>query len=167
MQIRSRATVLLAVLAASVLTIAGCSSDGASLDDYFADLEALSAVMEQGAAPAFETLDSSDDLTELKAAFGQLPVLLDDYVTGLEDLDPPEEAKESHQAAVTAGQSFLTQLTALDEEVQATGTLDEFIETAGSDSVQAASDELEARCSELQQIAEENDIEVDLACGAI
>jgi hypothetical protein len=92
--------------------------------------------------------------------------LLRDFVARLRSLAPPPEAGEAHQEAVEAGEAAIEQFDQLVSRV------------AGADSVgeiEALIDDLFAEggefdrfsrtCEQLQQIADENGVDIDLRCG--
>lgn len=136
-----------------------------TLDQYFTELAVLVGDLSDVNNTAFIILNESDDLDELKAAFESLPAGTEVFLTGMEGLEPaPEEVTEEHASAVDDGHAYLDMLNDVNDDVQATETVDEFVETGGNDELQALVEEFNAHCAVLQGIADENSVPVDLTC---
>ena len=100
----------------------------------------------------------------MKAAFAGIPENLQTLLDNVDELSPPDEAQEAQADAVEAGEAFLAELEVVTEEAQDAESVDEFIATAGDDELQRLSEEFNATCPPLQQVADENDVRVDLGC---
>lgn len=146
--------------------LSGCDDDGDSftLDAYFEKVEGFVEDYEADQNEAFTTLDESNDLDELKDAFGSIPDNLSTFLDEMRALAPPDEAAEAHDDVIEAGDTFLEALEEVNGDVQETATVDAFIEAAGSDELQELSAAFNATCPPLQDIATENDVDVDLSC---
>ena len=152
----------------AVFLLAGCDDDGNSftLDAYFEEVEGLVEDYEADTTEAFATLNESNDLEELKDAFGSIPDSLSGFLDGMNALAPPDEAADAHDDAVEAGEAFLEALEDVNDDVQETDSVDAFVEAAGSDELQELSSAFNATCPPLQEIATENDVDVNLNCPA-
>ncbi len=65
-----------------------------------------------------ERLADTEDIDEIKDAFGEFPAILDDFLDDLEGLEPPEEAEDAHNEAVEAGRDFLEEFDELMEDIE-------------------------------------------------
>jgi hypothetical protein len=85
----------------------------------------------------------------------------------LRGVSPPDEVKDKHQAFVDAGQKLLDIATELNGRLQDVTTEEEFnavsdeFDTKGSDAAQAVN----TACDDLQGVADDAQIQVDLQCG--
>ena len=157
----------IAVLAL-VAGAAACGDDGGktlTLEEYFRKVAALD--VEQQAAtdkldPAFEQLEP-DDVEGARDLFDQQLDVLDDFVEELDKLNPPEEVKETHDEALALFREFRAAFgDALDQAGDAE-TIDDMF--AGFDEAAFAKiEQANEKCRELEQIAADNDIEVNLDC---
>lgn len=160
---------LIATLMVGVmLTLAGAcgddDTDEMTLDEYFTELSGdISAYITANDAE-FSTLNESEDLEELKSAFGNVAENLQTLLASVEELTPPEQAEDAQADALAAGEAFLAGIEEVDNSVQATDTVDDFIATADSDDLQQLSEEFNATCPPLQAVADENNVDVDLGC---
>ena len=160
-----------AALLGLLLVAAACDDGGGgsagalTLEEYFDELEGSSAELDERTASVVETLETSDDLEELREAASQYPDILGDFVEDLEAQEAPGEAADAHQDAIDAGVAFLDLLTGVVDEAEQAETVDDFVAALGSDAVETASDEFTRTCLALQSMADDNRIDVDLGCG--
>jgi hypothetical protein len=162
----------LAVLAG---TMACSSGGGLSLEEYFAQVEQLSDEMQTAGDDAQNELDeqlataeSTEELIELLDQFLTTALAVaGDFSDSMSDIDPPSEVSDLHQQTID---SFDEGITALEEvqgdlqDVETEAELQEFSTDVGQrfDELDA---ETEETCNGLQEIADENEIDVDLQCG--
>ncbi len=148
--------------------LAGCDDDGNafSLDAYFEEVEGLVEDYEADSNEAFATFNESNDLEELKDAFESMSDSLDSFLDGMNALAPPDEAADAHDEAVEAGEAVLDATEDVNDDVQAAETIDALRQAAGNDELFNLTAEFNATCQPLQDIATENDVDVDLSCPA-
>lgn len=159
-----------ALITAALLLFAACGDDGAaSLEDYFGELETAGIAYDEASAPVDAALsDSSDPLTDVKAAF---PVFVDDlstFVGTLDAMKPPAEVAEVHASTVVHGKAVLAAFQAVVTELDAVddmGGLIALFEGPTMARVSEAGDLFSDGCSKLQAVADDNGIDVDLRCG--
>jgi hypothetical protein len=154
---------------ALALAAAACGGDDGGGDplareEYLASVQSLVAEYKTAQDNAFAILIEADDLGELKDAFAQLPESLDTFVSGLEGLEPPDEAATEHDEAVEAGNAFLERLQEVNDEALDAESVDVFVATAGNDELLELSDNFNATCPPLQDIADANNIDIDIGC---
>ena len=165
----------LALIAAVVLAFgvvaSACDSDGAlSIEEYFQEVDALiDDVAEQSNAlgeEVFVELDPSAPFAEqieaVRAFNSGFQAITEGFVDSLNDLDPPAEVEVGHTAFVEAADDFVE---ASEDFVD---QLDEVESEAELEALFAAFDEAgdpEQACLDLQDIADENEIDVSLNCG--
>jgi hypothetical protein len=144
----------------------GGSGKPLTLDEYFQELKALSTDLHTGEAPILSTLSNSQNVQELKDALAQYPVVADAYLKGLTKLDPPEQAKQAHADAVTAGKDFLDAVQKAIKDTQNVTNVDDFFATADAVQITISSQSMTVACSALQQVAVDSKITADLGCPA-
>ena len=155
--------VAVAIIGAATLGVA-CSDDGdaLTLEEYFEELQALDDRFEEESAQLDAAFDT-EDLDEIKSAFDAGTTAAGEFVDGIDALEPPDEAQEAHDEAVAAGTEFVDALETFNDEVQdaeSTEALSEIDFAAIGD----ASERFTAACLDLEGVAVENSIEVDLNC---
>jgi hypothetical protein len=164
----ARVVALVVVLAGAVGVVAACGSseDTAAepIEAYYAELDVQLDELRASSGTAFETLDGSSDLDELKAAFAELPVGLRQFLSGIASLTPPPAVAAAHADGRAAGEAFLSKMESVNDDVQATATLDEFVATAGNDDLASLNEGFNAQCRTLQRVADDNDVAVELDC---
>jgi hypothetical protein len=154
--------------------VAACDSDGGgslTLDEYFRTLEQLdqdkddrNTELEEQFDTDVAAVDSEEEALDVSREFlGAGVSNLKDFVDGLDDINPPAEVEEAHNMAVDAGRK------AVEAAEGAVKVLDDAesaadLEAAFSGDLEEAGREFEETCVNLQAIADENKIEVDLDC---
>jgi len=165
--------VLLAALAAVALVGFACGGGDSesTLDEYFKKLDAVTQDIDkritdlQGKYPnAFqETKDTksylSDYVPTVKAA-----------VDGLDQISPAKETTDVHKQYVAAGREFVKGIetaAASIAKVENDSDLEAALgQISDNKDLAAASDRFDKACRDIQKIADDNKIEVDLKCGA-
>jgi hypothetical protein len=157
---------LIAAPAAVLLLGAGCIFGGGamSLEDYFADLDKADQDVSD-AFDAFQTIAEGQDVEEVKAAYQDLVDAIDGLISNMEDLDPPDEAKEQHDAALEALRGFRDEFAAAVDEAQGASSLAELGQAFASDDLNTASQTFTDACVELQGVADENEVDASLGCA--
>ena len=153
---------------ALVMGAAACGDDGSktlTLEEYFQKVEQLDAEQQEATDkldPAFEQL-APDDVEGARDLFDQQLEVLDNFVDEMDKLNPPEEVRETHDEALALFREFRAAFDdALDQAEDAETIEDMF---AGFDEADFAKiEEANQKCRDLEQIAADNGIEVDLDC---
>ena len=150
---------------------AACGGDGAlSIEEYFQQLDELDdeQAMRESELEAqlgdFEALEEAEALARIRDLFPQFVTSFEDFVDGLADLDPPEEAADLHEEAVSAGREVVRLFGEAADEVENAQSLDDFFSLFESGELNAAIERFDQACFDLQEVADENDIVVDLSC---
>lgn len=160
----------LAVIAALACNDSNGGSGGAlTLDEYFAELERIGDDADT-ASDEIELpgLDADASFDESRAAFvdyfEQATDIVEDGVQDIRALDPPDEASDAHDRYVEglakimdASNDLLDEIEDADEE-----EFDEIL--GGEDPFEAIDDEVTEACADLQAIADDNGVDVDLDC---
>lgn len=163
--------VLLAALAAAALVGFACGGGDSesTLDEYFKKLDAVTQDIDkrladlQGKYPnAFQqTKDTKSYLSEyvptVKAA-----------VDGLGQISPAKETKDAHKQYVAAGRDFVKSIETAAASISKVEN-DSDLEAAlgqvnDNKDLAAASDRFDKACRDIQKIADDNKIKVDLKC---
>lgn len=128
---------------------------GSGLNDYFQEL-----------APLINTIDDRSGAQRIEApnqAFAAWGFVVSQTANDLEDIDPPGTVAEAHQELTSAMADVAAGMLRLSAENANVGTLEEAEQLRNQDEeLRAADGRARAACAELEQIAEENDIPVDL-----
>jgi hypothetical protein len=152
----------------------GGGGDELSLEEYFQrtdtvfarsdqEIDALNAELEEALGPETTV---EEGIAAIESFLTDSLRVLSDAADDLEALNAPEEVKEQHEVFVGAvrdasGQSeaFLEGLRGVDTEAELEQLVTEFDEETTR-----TQQEADAACLELQQIADDNGISVDLNC---
>jgi hypothetical protein len=156
------------VIGVAAIAFAACGgSDAMTLEEYFEEFQTTNNEFEERADKLFEEVDDTDP-DALKQAFRDTPPLIDEFIDELQAMDPPSEAADAHNEAVEAGRVLVQEYEAFVEDFDDTdGSLDELLEVLEGIETSALGDALEefgTACEQLQTIADDNEIEVDLEC---
>ena len=143
------------------------SEPSPDLEAYFEELDEVENEFRIGQASSqadFTSVVETTPLEDVITLFEELQGVIDEFVTGLEGIDPPEEAEAAHEETI-AGFQAISQL--IDEAIAAVegdGTADELFAFFDSEEATQASDARDATCEALQTLADDNAISVDLSC---
>ncbi len=96
--------------------------------------------------------------------FGEQGELVGEFVDGLAELDPPEDAAELLDEAVSAGRDVAEQFGGLADEVEAAESIGEVIAVFETEEFNAAIERFDQTCLDAEQLAADNGIAVDLYC---
>jgi hypothetical protein len=160
------AGVLLGLLLSVSLGVACKDSGGSlSLEEYFAKLEELDQKFEADSATAdAESAEAGEDVDAIKDSFGEFVALIEDFVNELDDVDPPSEVEDAHNAGVEAGRDIQEEFERVIDKAQDAETLEELGAIFEDEELNAASDRFTQACLDLEQIAADNNIDADLNC---
>ena len=163
------ATALLAAFALACNDAGG--GETLTLEQYFAEMERIS----NEAGDAIDELESPDlsedaafeDARDYFADFlGTVAGATEDAIDDMRGLDPPDEVQDEHDRFVDALDELPAISRDLEDQVAGAETQEEFDEiVSASDPFESVGGEITVACQDLQQIAEDNSIEVDLECG--
>ena len=127
----------------------------AALTEYF-----------QNVAPVVNSIDdrsSEQVVREPNQVFATWGFVVFQTVNDLQDIDPPGDVAEAHQELMNALSDAAVELARLGAENQDVETLEEAALLRNQDEeLRAVEGRARTACAELEQIADENDIPVDL-----
>jgi hypothetical protein len=184
MRILWRCVLVVALLIAGSLLLAGCGGEeeeGAatpaagtqqaveeelSLDEYFRQFDRISDDAETRA----ERLDPEalgQDIEASQDYFDGLVHIFEQTFNDLKNLQPPAEARDAHNEFVAGGEEMQASLEDLSERIAGAESLSELEARLAEPmpALAAAGVRMDDACLQLQGIADENGIEVDLECG--
>jgi hypothetical protein len=148
---------------------AACGGGGSkpmTLEEYFQALKPILSDLHSNEAPLLATLGDSQNVQELQDALRAYPAVVDTYADGLKDLRPPEQAKQAQKDAVTASGEFLNALNKAIDATEGVTTVDDFFGAADAVQITLSSQGMTVACDALQQLADVNQITIDLGCPA-
>ena len=149
---------------ALILAACGGDNDGAndlSVGQYFDRLESL----------AGDTTDQLNDLPEptnfadVAGAFNQTLDIFSDFLDAIEAATPPNEARAAHNAFIVAFGEFIAGNRILADQLDGATTAEEFTAVLENPPAAAGQDNFNRACVQLQQVATDNNLNVDLGCG--
>jgi hypothetical protein len=143
----------------------GCKNGGGalSLEEYFQLLDELDNEFSTASDSVDSQIEATEDLDEIRGLMDDQVANFDDFIDGLEDLEPPEEASEPHDEAIAGLSDFRDELSAALDETDSATTIDELF--APFDDLDYSSlERATAACLALEQIGADNGITVDLDC---
>lgn len=154
-------------------TPSGSNGDGDTLSSYFADLQRIFEDAEDATNEAEVPLNETSPetpldirLSALDTYLGEIDAIFSEAIGRLEDLSVPATAADDHQdfidgvrVSVSAGNALRNDLTDITTEEQ----LDDRLARFDSD-IDAAVNKADAACLALQEIANTEEIGIDLDC---
>jgi hypothetical protein len=159
---------LLGPLFVALFLVVACGDDGGgsvSLDVYFQRLEELDQTFSDNTDELDNQIEQSEDVDEVRGWMEETVTEFETFLDGLRDLDAPEEAADAHERAVSGLEEFIPKLS---EGVDSVSDVDSLVELFApfNDLDQTGLERAREACLDLEQIALDNDIEVDLDCGS-
>jgi hypothetical protein len=147
---------------------AGCNDSGesASLEEYFQELDEIDQRFDDDADAIGARGDEleEDDIDGATDLFQELVDLFERFVDELEDLDAPQAAEDAHDEAVENFKQAVDDFNESLDEARDADSVEAFLEAVfgaeESDAIEAATE----ACLDLERIAADNDITVDLDC---
>ena len=163
------ATLLLAFAAIAV----ACGEGSLTLEEYFQQLEALTATAEEQGAEFQDAFDAQVDaatseeewLAMLEDAFTKSQLIFTTFADGLTELNPPAIVEELHNEYVDASAELLASLEEVLNELDLDSVTDLFDGLLEESGANQAGDRFDKTCTALQDFADQNEIDVDLDCG--
>ena len=161
-----------ALLLAFAATAVACGDDSLTLEEYFQQLEALTATAEERGAEFQDAFDAQVDavaseeewLAVLEDAFTKSQLIFTTFADGLTELNPPAVVEELHNEFVDVSAELLASLEEVLNELDldsVANLFDGLLEESGANQ---AGERFDKTCAALQDIADENEIDVDLDC---
>lgn len=153
-----------------------CSSDSdpLTLEEYFAEFEAIDADVNSQFEALFADFPEDEDafanaanLELLKDLLDGFPRITGDWVDRAKDLDPPAEVEDAHNDLIDAGEALLV---AHEERAEVMGDAEtmaelETISREVDPSTTVAEAARDAACLAVVDIAVANDIHVSITCA--
>ncbi|HEY5639394.1 MAG TPA: hypothetical protein VIW01_05030 [Dehalococcoidia bacterium] len=140
---------------------------------YFADIQRIFQNAEDATNEAEETANAGNPeqtldtrISVMDTYLGEIDTIFNDAISSLEALNVPDSAAESHQDfvdgvrdSIVAANALRDDLTGVTTEAQMESRLVEF-----NGDIAAAADKADAACLALQEIADGEDLGIDLDC---
>jgi hypothetical protein len=166
---------LIALVAVGAVATAcgGGGNAGPTPEEYFRQVEAIAdGVGQQSEALGSKweedlaAVSSDQDRLELTRGFyHDLFSLVGDFRDGLADIEPPKEVEEAHHDLVEIADEFSSAWSEISAKVESAASEAELEELLTNDEFAAVGQRFEQACFELQRIADDSGIDVDLECG--
>jgi hypothetical protein len=166
-QIIGTATALSIALVAAIGGWA-CNDDGESLtlEEYFQRVDEIDNDSTERIDANFEQV-SEDDVQSIRDAFKGFAPILDDVAGDFDDLDPPDAAKDRHDAMASSLNALSDKVNELADGVDDidASTPDEFFAALEEQGFSEVEDAFTTACLDLQEFAADNSITVELDCA--
>lgn len=166
-----RFATIFGLLVGAGLFAVSCGGDGGggtlTLEEFFAEVKALDNEFEtrSGEIDAeFEELSEEEALDQGPDLLGRQAELVGDFIDGLSKLDPPEEAADLLEEAVSAGRNVADTFDGLVAELEGAQSLDDLFSFFEDPDFTAARGRFSQVCYDAEQLAADNDITIDLNC---
>jgi hypothetical protein len=161
---RAAMAVGIGVLALAGLACTDSEGNQLTLEEYFDELQKLDDDTSERTDALFEDVEDPEDIDQFKEAYQELPGIIDDFVSGLEDLNPPDEAQDTHDEAVEAARGFQDEFDNFLDEIQDAESFEDLQDIGESDAFTEADERFTQACLDLEEVAADNDIDADLDC---
>ena len=164
-----RCVLVVAVLTA-VHLLPGCGGGEEELDlgQYFERLEDISDVQDARVdALREESQGVGDDIETTRRYFAGFSDTLRQVLKDMQAMHPPAEVREAHSEQVRAAAELLALLEDFSDQladVESTSDLRAVLAKLDEPPLETAMERAVSACQQVQAIADENGIEVDLAC---
>ena len=165
-------TVVLAVVAGSLLLAACGGGDGEelSLDEYFQQLDGIEEGIKTGTAALDEASAGviGEDVEATRVYVDGYQGIVGEGIDNMKELDPPSEVGDAHDEFVAALSGMLPVWEDLSErlaDLESPSGVQELLVEAGAEPAwQEAAQRFADACLDLQGIADEKGIDVELDC---
>ena len=162
---------LVGIMLAALSVSCSDSSDTLTLDEYFAEFEAIDADVDARFEEAFAFFPEDEDfeaffeddanVPAVKEFTAALPGIIGDAIDRVEALDPPSEVEDAHNDFINAGDDLVAAINEGNELIQNALTMADFGALFGDDTtVDAAEAAFDAACLDLVAVGEANEISV-------
>jgi len=167
-------------LGAAMLGIAACGGDDNggggdngvreqfTLVDYFSAYKDINKAAESQFDSIAPDIGGSDaTLDERKSALvtflEEIRDIAREIVVEFEDIDPPDEAQTLHEDSLAAGNDLVEAIDGVIADVEGFDSLSDILDFDVPE-LDSASERLDAVCADLQKLADDEKIDVDLSC---
>src|SRR5262245_43802021 len=138
-----------------------CSDDDGNeltMEEYFQQLDEIDNNTDAQITANFESITDEDDVDAFRDATKEIAPILDQAAEDISSIDPPDAAKEEHDALVQELEDWADAATeaANSDEAAAATTPDELFTAFSEAGFDTAQQEFSDACSDLQQIAADN-----------
>lgn len=149
--------------------VAACNDDGGSLslEEYFERVDELDQAQQDRSTELEDELDALGEdasVDQVADSFQDQIGVLRDFVDDMDDLEPPDEVRETHDEAVRALNAAADQFASALEDFRDAASIEAAFAAFESADL-SESEKADDACRELQAIANDNDVGVDLDCG--
>jgi len=163
-----RHVLVVAALMAGALLLAACGGEeNLDLDQYFRRLDDIVDTADSGIDTLIEESQGVGEDTEAtRVYFEGFEAVFEQTLNDLNDLHPPAEVRDAHDefvAALVTGLAVWEDFSAQLADVESPSGLETLLAGFGP-AFDAAAERLDNACLQLQGIADENDIGIDLEC---
>jgi hypothetical protein len=161
------------VVGAALLAItANACGGGLSLEDYFAKMDDLSSsydqqnqdLQQQVEADLAKAGSNEEALALFKDYLEKSLAAVNDQLSKIEAIDPPDEAEEAHRGLIEAGKGIRDALAGVVNRFDEFQNVEEIGQVFTTD-LAAVGQRGDEACNALQDVADEHDIAVDLGCA--
>ncbi len=175
-----RIAIVGSLAAALMIAVAACGGgddgDALSIEDYLTEMERLdndAEAQQTALRQQFEAATVGDSgsgaLTDvykeaLEAYYVGLAEAGKDFINAVEDLQPPDDAQEVHDEYIAAYDELLAQLNVIIDEIPTLTSRGDRDALLSSPDLEAAFARGNAACADLQQLAADNNVDVDFGC---
>ena len=167
----------LALIVTLLLTVgaftAACGDDGGdalTLEEYFQQLSEAKHELGAGSRDATPqnagtTLSEEQQLQALADSFTEGIPFVEHFLAEIEMLRPPEAVTVEHNQIVEETSLFLAVMNRVSEKIGAVETVDELEPLFERERYSQAAFRFRDACTQLQLVADKNEIDVNLVCG--
>jgi hypothetical protein len=165
---------IVTLLAVSAIA-SGCGGGdaGVTSEEYFQQLEGVVADLDQQtetlANEREENLASAgsdqEHLVLIRDFYYDLFSLIGDFRDDLAGIEPSKEVEEAHNDLVGRADEFFSVWSEISDELKSAASEAELEELLTNDEFVAVGHRFEEACFELQRVADDKGIDVDLQCG--
>ena len=148
------------------LLLAACGGDDDGTSDltvgqYFDRIESLA----DDTTDRLNNLPEPADLAAVAASFNQTLDIFSEFLDDIEDATPPNEVRAAHDAFVAAFDEFIEANRILATQLEGATTAEEFTAILQSPPAGSDQDNFSRACADLQQVATDAGLDVDLGCN--
>ncbi len=170
---------LVGAIAAIMFGAVACTGDGSdplALDEYLSEVERLDDAAEQeqgqleaafdesaGEAPESGPL-SQQFKDALTTYYEELVRVGGDYINDIDDLEPPDVAQSAHEEYIEAYDEVLVALNDIVDDIDGVSTTTDLTALLDNQALTSAYDRANEACAGLQQVATDNNVDVDFEC---
>lgn len=154
--------------ASCVVGLGGGGGDALTLEEFFAEVEALDNKFESEVADVeagFGELDESSSVEDAVDLLEQEVDVVEGFVDSLDGLEAPDEAADIHEEAVSAGRAVVQAFRDAIDESSDAESVEDFFSPFEAGELDPVFERFDQACLDAEALAAENNITVDLNCG--